>query len=146
VASFKIRIDGATATAREFQNLSLRVPDRLRDTLEKGASRLRDAAQAEAIGKGDVYAGRGDHGDPARKPGDLARKISVYRYPTRFDVVEHSRTRTRLYPGGYAYPRRLEYGGGGARAFMRPAAEKMAPVITVMVDEMLDRLFLEEGF
>jgi hypothetical protein len=146
VAGWEVRIEGATETAHQFQDSTLKVPERLDATLEKGAGLVRDMARMIAQSKGDIYTGRGDHGDPSRAPGDLIRKISVRRAgESRFDVVEHSRTRTQRYPGGWPYPNRIEYEGGG-RAFMRPAAEAMTPVITTMVDSMLDRLFAEEGF
>jgi hypothetical protein len=146
VAGWSVNIEGATETAHQFQDSTLKVPERLDAMLEKGAGLVRDMARMIAQSKGDVYTGRGDHGDEDRKSGDLIRKISVRRAgESRFDVVEHSRTRTEHYPAGYAYPNRIEYEGDG-RAFMRPAADAMTPVITTMVDTMLDRLFAEEGF
>ncbi len=44
------------------------------------------------------------------------------------------------YPGGYAYPRRLEFEGGGVRAFIGPALQAKRGEVADRFGVMLDHL------
>ena len=143
-----MHVEGLTEAIRAMEELGLKTPVELRDELGKIGEKVAEGARGEAVLKGDVYHGvPTDHGDPGRRPGDLANKIKVYPGgPYKVIVREYSKTRSRKYPGGYAYPARIEYGDGGVRAFMRPAAELMQPVAEEMVSLMMDRIVESEGF
>lgn len=144
-AEFGVEVEGLQEAVAALTGFRTRLRVKLADRLRDGADLTRKAASGEAVLKGDVYHGKPtDHGDPARMPGDLAHKIKV-RMASLFtyDVVEYSRTRSRRYPGGYPYPRRIEYGPGG-KAFMEPTARLMTPVVERMVSDMIDELEAEE--
>jgi len=149
MGDFSIKIEHLDATVRAFDEGAVKQEEETRLTLRAVAERVAEAARGEATLKGDIYHGAGDHGDPTRHDGDLVHKITVRSAGGggfRLAVVESSRTRTKKYPEGYPYPRRLEYGNGGARAFMAPAAELMTPVANQMFDDMTDHVWESEGF
>ena len=54
--------------------------------------------------------------------------------------------RSPKYPDGYSYPSRMEYGKGGARAFLRPAVEQDTEMVVEALDRMLGRLANDNGF
>lgn len=140
-----VHIEGLKEAVAKLSEFDAELPEKMRGGLKDLAAQGSDMAAFIASSKGDVYKGAGDHGDPARHDGDLVQKISVRRAgPDSFAVVEYSRTRTKKYPGGYSYPRRLEYGAGG-RAFMRPMRDRMEPIATESMTMMIDRLIEEKG-
>jgi len=142
---FGIEVEGLQEAVAALTGFRVRMRVRLADTLRDGADLVRKGASGQAVLRGDVYHGKPtDHGDPGRMPGDLAHKIKVQmRSLFTYDVVEYSRTRSRAYPGGYPYPRRIEYGPGG-KAFMAPTARLMSPLVERMVSDMIDELEAEE--
>ena len=143
-----MHVEGLTEAIRAMEEIGLKTPIELQAELGVIGERVAEGARGEAVLKGDVYHGTPtDHGDPARRPGDLANKIKVYPGgPYKVIVREYSKTRSRRYPGGYPYPTRIEYGDGGVRAFMRPAAQLMQPVAEQMVSDMMDQITESEGF
>lgn len=53
--------------------------------------------------------------------------------------------RSPSYPGGYRFPRRLEYEAGGRRAFLAPALEAKADEVREAMGGVLDALESEWG-
>jgi len=143
-----MHVEGLTEAIRAMEEVGLKTPPEFMAELRLIGDKVAEGARGEAVLKGDVYHGvPTDHGDPSRRPGDLANKIKTYSGgPMRVIVREYSRTRSRKYPGGYPYPSRIEYGYGGVRAFMRPAAVLMQPVAEEMAAGMMDRIIESEGF
>lgn len=140
-----VHIVGLKEAMTALAELDAEFPHRMRDELKDVAQQGADMAAYIASSRGDVYHGAGDHGDPSRHDGDLVSKISVRRAgPDAFAAVEYSKTRTQKYPGGYPYPRRIEYGMSG-RAFMRPMSDRMGPIAQARLDLMADLLIEEKG-
>ena len=148
MADFTVRVHGLDEAMVAFTEIGGKTPVELRDKLMDIAERVAEAARGEAAMKGLFYKGAGDHGDPSTYPGELIDKIRARRGSGRVAarVTEFSSTHTEKYPSGYSYPRRFEYGQGGRRAFMRPAAELMQPVAERMASDMMDEIIDMEGF
>ncbi len=58
-----------------------------------------------------------------QRSGRLVGSIRAFTAGTTAGVRVNARRASRKYPSGYPYPRRIEFEGGGARAFVRPALE-----------------------
>lgn len=77
------------------------------------------------------------------RTGRLLRAVGVRVFQRSIAVVAAAKAKSRKYPRGYNYPRRLEYGFGGRFTFLRPAlkakqaeaAQKMEEVLETMEKE-----------
>jgi hypothetical protein len=142
---FGVHVEGLDSALRALDEFGGEAPGRVRAEMRQVAEQGSNMAAFIAASRGDVYAGAGDHGDPARRDGDLVAKISVrLAGRDRFAVTEFSRTRTKKYPGGYPYPRRIEFGLPG-RAFMGPMAKRMEPIARERLTGTIDALIAEKG-
>ncbi|MEW6582734.1 MAG: hypothetical protein AB1416_08240, partial [Actinomycetota bacterium] len=51
-----------------------------------------------------------------------------------------ARRRSPRWPGGYPYPARIEYGGGGVRAFLHPAIAAKEQEVRRHMEGVLDHI------
>ncbi len=131
----KREIVSTTAVVEGFRPL-MQAIRRLEPTLRKGMqAKLRsvgqivaDEAKATARRKG-LY-----------DTGKLVRSIRPKVATQSVAIVAGAMRRSRKYPQGYNYPKRYEYGEGGARAFMRPALEAKQEEVTKRFLEIFDEM------
>lgn len=103
---------------------------RIDPALAKGVREgLKDAAQIvayEAQRRAPIASGR------------TRASVRAFASGNRAGVRVNARKVSRSYPGGYPYPRRLEFEGGGRRAFVAPAMEAKRDEVIRRVGFVLD--------
>ena len=107
MAAAAIRIEGLA----EFRAALRRCDPALAKGVREG---LKDAAQ--------IVAYEAKRRAPVRS-GMLKGSVRSFAAGNRAGVRVNARRVSAGYPGGYPYPRRIEFEGGGARAFVAPALE-----------------------
>lgn len=76
-----------------------------------------------------------------RAPRRTSRLVASIRPRVRGDVglvVATATKRSPRYPAGFRYPRRIEFEGGGRRAFMAPALEAKRRDVERRLEHLLD--------
>lgn len=107
MASVAVSIEGLAAFRRDLK--------RIDPALVKGVRvALKEAAEVVAV--------ETRRRAPARS-GATRGSVRAFTSGNRAGVRVNARRVSQRYPGGYPYPRRLEFENGGARAFVGPALE-----------------------
>ena len=130
MASAAISIEGLAAFRRDLRRIDPVLVKGVRVALKESA----EIVAAEARRRAPVRSG--------------ATRASVRSFTSgnRAGVRVNARRRSAAYPGGYPYPKRLEFEGGGARAFVGPALEaKRREVVERMADGLDDVARVWEG-
>jgi hypothetical protein len=128
-ASVAVRTHGLDQLVRDFGKLERELKKELQDELRQIADKVAERAKAHAVREGLVRSGKLVR---SIKPGIRSRSIAV---------VRASATNK-----GFRYPALYEYGKGGVRSFLKPAAEAMHDETARAVEDMLDRLSSRAGF
>lgn len=72
------------------------------------------------------------------RTGSLVASVRAFASGNRAGVRVNARRPSRKYPAGYPYPRRIEFEGGGARAFVRPALAARADDVRRRIGYVID--------
>lgn len=123
MAAAGVQIEGL----REFRAALRAIDPQLARGLQEG---LKDAAQIVA------YETR--RRAPRGPSGRTVSTTRAFASGTSAGVRTTARRVSPKYPGGYPYPRRLEFEKGGARAFMRPALEAKRAEVVRRIGYVLD--------
>ncbi len=118
----RVRIEGL----REFRAALRKIDPVLNKGLREG---LKDAAQ--------IVAYEAQRRAPVRS-GATRASVRAFATGNRAGVRVLARRASRAYPAGYPYPRRLEYEGGGRRAFVGPALEAKRDEVVRRLEYALD--------
>jgi len=134
VESPTVQVQGLDALLAAFKQLGEGLPHELSAGLRTVA---RDVANdAKAIAKAN-----GLHAS-----GNLIDHITTSVRGTVAYIVDNARRVSPKYPSGYLYPAVYEFGHGGARAFLHPAAERDQDKIVAGLEPLVDRLIAQAGF
>lgn len=127
-----VRVEGLRELDRAFGRASKELRRELRGELRQVGRIVADEARQVAARKG------------LRKTGRLIKSIRPSVKGAGVFVRAGAVTRSAKYPSGFNYPRRLEFEGGGRRAFLRPALASKQQQVVEQMERVLDRV--ADGF
>lgn len=117
-----VRIEGLADFRRDLR--------RINPALAKGVRvGLKDAAQ--------IVAYEAQRRAPVAS-GAMKASVKAFASGNRAGVRVNARRVSAKYPSGYRYPRRIEFGKGGARAFVGPALEAKRPDVMRRLGYVID--------
>ncbi|WP_217923778.1 HK97 gp10 family phage protein [Miltoncostaea oceani] len=130
MATTAISIEGLAAFRRDLKRIDPALLQGVRVALKEAA---------------ELVAGEARRRAPVRS-GRTRTSIRSFTSGNRAGVRANARRVSARYPGGYPYPRRLEFENGGRRAFIGPALEaKRRDVVERLDDALGDVARIWEG-
>jgi hypothetical protein len=136
-----IVVEGVDELVATFRRIDRRIARGLQDEIRGTARDVAAIARRIATEKG-----LGSPGRSGRGTGDLVNHIKVRVRGGSAFIVEDVRRVSAKYPAGYPYAKVYEYGSGGVRAFMHPAAREAAPLVMERTSRLIDRVISGEAF
>ena len=127
-----VRVEGLDELVRAFGRLDRGLRRELQKHLRVIGKIVADDAKAVASEKGL----RGGAGDPHE--GLLIRSIRPRVRGGSAFVADTAVTTSPKYPAGYPYPKRIEFAGGGARAFLAPALDRSRERVVSELERLVD--------
>lgn len=120
--STAIRIDGLADFRRDLKRIDPALVKGVRVALKEGA---------------EIVAVEARHRSPVLS-GLTKGSVRSFASGNRAGVRVNARRASPRYPGGYPYPRRLEFARGGARAFVGPALEAKRDEVIARLNDVID--------
>jgi len=118
----RIYIEGLADFRRDLRRIDPELAKGVREGLKDAAQIVAYEAQRRA----------------PRRTGRLVASVRAFASGNRAGVRVTARKVSRAYPGGYPYPRRIEYEAGGRGAFVAPALAAKQVEVTRRLGYVLD--------
>lgn len=121
-----VQVEGLAELRRALRRIDPVLTDGLRAGLKDAGKIVADEGERRAPRS---HQARGRH---------MADTIRVRVSGVKVRVVVNAKRRSPAYPAGFNYPGRIEFEGGGRRAFLQPALEAKHDQVVERLGQVLD--------